>query len=59
MTGLFLGQHDPDFLPNGHLMVFDNAGRRRPVAGRRSRIVEIDPATRAVVWSYDGGDEPF
>jgi hypothetical protein len=24
MTGPFLQQHDPDFLPNGHILVFDN-----------------------------------
>ena len=59
MTGPFLGQHDPDFLPNGHLMVFDNRGTGDRPAFGGSRILEIDPATRAVVWSYDGGDEPF
>jgi hypothetical protein len=60
MTGPFLGQPDPDFLPNGHIMVFDNrATGARPAFGS-SRVLEIDPATREVVWSYDGaGDEPF
>ena len=60
MTGPFLYQHDPDFLPNGHILVFDN--RRtggRPKLGQ-SRILEIDPNTRDIVWSYQGSDEePF
>lgn len=55
MTGPFLNQHDPDFLPNGHILLFDN---RRGLG--HSRILEIDPATREVVWSYQGTDaEPF
>jgi hypothetical protein len=60
MTGPFLRQHDPDFLPNGHILLFDN---RKGGPGREfgfSRILEIDPATRRVVWSYVGsGQEPF
>ncbi|WP_119300312.1 arylsulfotransferase family protein [Dongia deserti] len=60
MTGPFLYQHDPDFMPNGHILLFDN--RRtggKPRLGY-SRIVEIDPQTRAIVWSYQGTDqEPF
>ena len=55
MTGPFLGQHDPDFLPNGHLLVFDNRGTGDRPAFGGSRVLEIDPATREVVWSYDGG----
>jgi hypothetical protein len=59
MTGPFLGQHDPDFLPDGHLLVFDNRGTGDRPAFGGSRVLEIDPATREVVWSYDGGGEPF
>jgi hypothetical protein len=55
MTGPFLQQHDPDFLPNGHILVFDN---QRDF--HASRILEIDPVTRQIVWSYRGTDsEPF
>jgi hypothetical protein len=59
LTGSTLRQHDPDFMPNGHIMVYDN---RPAPAGveRRTRIVELDPATGQAVWSYDGGTEnPF
>lgn len=60
MTGPFLYAHDPDFLPNGNILLLDN---RRTGATPRlgySRIIEIDPATRDIVWSYQGTDEePF
>jgi len=56
LTGPFAKQHDPDWLPNGHIMVFDNAGGD-PACGA-SRILEIDPATQAIVWSYDGCTGP-
>jgi hypothetical protein len=60
MTGPFLRQHDPDFLPNGNILVFDN---RKGGPAREfgfSRILEIDPVARRVVWSYAGSEgEPF
>jgi hypothetical protein len=59
MTGPFLGQHDPDFLPNGHIMVFDNRATGAKPGFGPSRVLEIDPLTREVVWGYDGGEEPF
>jgi Arylsulfotransferase (ASST) len=60
MTGPFLRQHDPDFLPNGHILVFDNRKGGREQEFGFSRILEIDPVTRQVVWSYGGSDrEPF
>ena len=60
MTGPFLMQHDPDFLPNGHLLVFDNRITGKAPRFGHSRVLEIDPATRGVVWSYGGEDgEPF
>ncbi len=36
-------------LPNGNILIFDNGTRRG-----YSRILEIDPATEATVWSYVG-----
>lgn len=47
---VLFGQHNPAFLPNGHISVFDN-GSYRP-EGARSRIVEIDPKTNAIVWQF-------
>jgi hypothetical protein len=54
MTGPFLMQHDPDFLANGHIMVFDNRGTgATPLLGQ-SRVLEIDPGSQKIVWSYEG-----
>ena len=50
LVGPFAGQHDPDLLPNGHILLYDNRGPR--FACKASRILEIDPVTQAVVWSY-------
>jgi hypothetical protein len=60
-TGPWIRQHDPDFLPDGRIMVFDN--RRDDRDGRifgGSRILTIDPVTREVQTVYEGSDEaPF
>ena len=54
----FVRQHDPDVLPNGDLLVYDNLGGSGE--GGRSRILEIDPRTQAITWSYAGTpDDPF
>lgn len=56
MVGPYLRQHDPDFMPNGRIAVFDN--RRDNADGRilhGSRILDIDPVTREVTTYYDGG----
>jgi hypothetical protein len=60
MTGPFLYQHDPDFMPNGHVLLFDNRRTGGTPQLGYSRIIEIDPETRDIVWSYQGTDqEPF
>lgn len=41
------GIHDLHVLENGHIMVQQGA----------ARVVEIDPETKQVVWSYDSGKE--
>jgi hypothetical protein len=61
LNGPFAQQHDPDFLPNGHILLFDNLGGLNgdPACGR-SRILEIDPETQEAAWRYDGcGGPPF
>jgi hypothetical protein len=60
MTGPFFGQHDPDFAPNGRIIVFDNRITGNEPQLGWSRLLEIDPTTREIVWSYEGSDaEPF
>ena len=52
LKGMWRRQHQPSLLPNGHLLVFDNLG-----AGNASRVLEIDPLTQRVAWSYGGRPE--
>jgi hypothetical protein len=47
--GPWLAQHDPQFLDNGHLLIFDNLG-----SPRGSRVLEYDPLTQALPWAYPG-----
>lgn len=49
--GPWLGQHDPQFLDNGRLLIFDNLG-----APRGSRLLEFDPETQAIPWSYSASE---
>ncbi|RRQ21695.1 arylsulfotransferase family protein [Thiohalobacter thiocyanaticus] len=53
--GPWLAQHDPDILPNGNILIFDNRGHFG--AGGRSRVLEVNPATGGIVWSYTGSEE--
>ena len=64
MTGPFLRQHDPDILPDGTLLVFDNrteVDQRTPVRWLEepqkwgySRILRLDPITQQVLWTFQG-----
>jgi hypothetical protein len=47
--GPWRAQHDPSFLDNGHLLLFDNL-----LSQRGSRVLEYDPQTQALPWSYPG-----
>lgn len=51
-TGPWRMQHEPQHLPSGRLLLFDNLG----VPGF-SRVLELDPFTREIAWSY-GGSAP-
>ncbi len=58
LHGTWREQHDPDLLSNGNILLFDNQGDL--AAGMQSRILEIDPATQAIVWSYASSEgSPF
>lgn len=60
MSGPFLAQHDPDFLPDGRIGVFDNRRFDGNWAGLEphSRILLIDPVSQAVEIAYgrDAGE---
>ncbi len=46
------GQHAPYLLPNGHVLLFDNGPHRLDNTFPFSRVLEIDPVTKAIVWKY-------
>ena len=52
LSGAWKSQHDPDILPNGNILMFDNLGDFSP--GGESRVVEVDPSHGGIVWSYNG-----
>jgi len=45
-------QHDPRPLANGNILIFDNGPHRRDHPAPYSRVIEVDPRTRAIVWEY-------
>lgn len=53
-VGPWWRQHDPDFLPNGKISVFDNRtdDTLRGKFSKGSRISQIDPATREMSIAY-------
>jgi hypothetical protein len=53
MAGLFHRQHEPQLLPNGNILIYDNRGHGEASEGP-TRILEFDPLTQAVVWKYAG-----
>ena len=59
MTGPFLGQHDPDFLPNGHLLVYDNRIYLKEPRLGNTRLLEIDPASHRVRVELGGRGRPI
>lgn len=51
--GMWSGQHDPEFLDNGRMLIYDNYG-----AAKGTRVLEFDPQTGAVPWWYANEDSP-
>ncbi len=49
---LWGGQHDPRRLPNGNITLFANGSEQ--VNLEHSRVLEIDPDTKEIVWEYKG-----
>jgi len=48
------GQHDATLLDNGNLLIFDNG-----LESGHSRVIELDPHRREIVWQYRGEPEGF
>jgi len=49
-------QHNPTYLENGRVLLFDNGPHRRGMS--RSRVIEIDTNDNQIVWEYQG-DPPI
>jgi len=46
-------QHDPHFLPNGNILIFDN-GINRPIEEVTfSRVIELNPESKEIEWEYE------
>jgi arylsulfotransferase ASST len=45
-------QHAPTALPNGHILIFDNGTHRADHPVPFSRVIEVEPSTKEIVWSY-------
>jgi hypothetical protein len=52
MTGDWLEQHQPTLLDNGRMLLYDNSGHPGG-----SKVMEIDPLTEEIHWSYEGNEE--
>ena len=52
IRGPWRGQHDPDLLDNGNILVFDTLGHLG--AGGSSRVLKVDPHTLEIKWQYVG-----
>jgi hypothetical protein len=46
------GQHAPQMLPNGNVLLFDNGPHRLDHSFPFSRVLEIDPRTKEIVWKF-------
>lgn len=55
IRGPWLFQHDPDFLPSGNMLIFDNYGHYGK--GGPSRVIEFDPTTMEIIWQYTGDEK--
>ena len=51
-------QHQPTFLDNGRVLLFDNGSHRLAPSTNYSRLIEVDPETNEIMWEYRG-DPPI
>jgi len=47
-------QHSPSMLESGNILIFDNGYHPFGMAQNYSRVLEIDPKSNKMVWSYEG-----
>jgi hypothetical protein len=54
-SGPWVRQHDAQLLPTGNMLLFDNEGDNS--GNGISRVLEFEPATSTIVWSYAGSKD--
>ncbi|MEM7199713.1 MAG: arylsulfotransferase family protein [Planctomycetota bacterium] len=52
MSGMWKYQHEPSLVDGGRVLLFDNQGHHG-----KSKVIEFDPRTQQIVWSYRGADD--
>jgi len=57
MSGMWHKQHQPTVVGGDRILIFDNEGRTLGGGPLASRVLEFDPATQEIVWSYEAGAE--
>jgi hypothetical protein len=53
---MLAGQHAPTLLPSGNVLIFDNGVHRLDDSLPFSRVIEVNPVTKEIVWQYQ--DKP-
>lgn len=53
LSGQWKRQHQPTLLANGNILLLDNCGGHLGM----SKVIEINPFTQEIVWSYEGAPE--
>lgn len=53
-------QHNATELDNGHFLIYDNGTFRHNASFQFSRVLEVEPSTKAIVWAWtDPSPERF
>lgn len=45
-------QHSANELPNGNILIFDNGAFRDRISFQFSRAIEVDRATKEIIWQW-------
>jgi len=45
-------QHNPNQLENGNILIFDNGTQRLHDSHTYSRVIEVEPQSKKIVWEY-------
>ncbi|KAI8074382.1 PQQ repeat-containing enzyme [Gongronella butleri] len=52
-------QHNATELDNGNILIFDNGAFRTGESVQFSRVIEVDPTTKEIVWQYKDRQPEF